>query len=301
MKTPLAYQYIKLSNVLGDTDSIPFESFLFSGGEWQIRFSPDSIAIGGEIIIEVSIVTSLDVMRLLITTDALRRINPYTPISVCMPYIPYARQDRVMVEGEALSIKVFADLINSQHYKNVYVLDPHSDVSKALINNLVLINIDDNVKNILADQWWGNLILVAPDAGALKKTFSVAKRNKITSVVCGFKERNVANGEITRTEIVYGNVDVKGATAVMIDDICDGGRTFVELAKRLKKDGASRVILIVSHGIFSKGFRPFVDLIDKIYSFNSPWSIMPEGRVESEYFKERVEIKRLTRFNVLGY
>lgn len=77
------------------------------------------------------------------------------------------------------------------------------------------------------------------------------------------KARNVQTGEITGTE-VYG--DVKDKVVLIIDDICDGGRTFIELGKVLKERGASKVILYVTHGIFSQGKQVFEGIIDEVYA-----------------------------------
>ena len=67
---------------------------------------------------------------------------------------------------------------------------------------------------------------------------------------------------------VYSN-DLKGATCVIVDDICDGGGTFLGLATELKAKNAGELILIVTHGIFSKGLESLTSVFDKIYSTNS--------------------------------
>ena len=54
-----------------------------------------------------------------------------------MPYIPNARMDRVKNENDVFTLKYFADFINSLHFSLVIVLDPHSAVSEALINNKI--------------------------------------------------------------------------------------------------------------------------------------------------------------------
>ncbi|MEI8631794.1 phosphoribosyltransferase family protein [Vibrio sp. PP-XX7] len=80
------------------------------------------------------------------------------------------------------------------------------------------------------------------------------------------KLRNLKTGEIIKTEVLG---DVKGKKVLIADDICDGGRTFVELAKVLKSEGATEISLFVTHGIFSKGFEVFAGLIDVIYTTDS--------------------------------
>ena len=62
---------------------------------------------------------------------------------------------------------------------------------------------------------------------------------------------------------------LEGRTAIITDDICDGGYTFIKVAEQLKAKGASKVILFVTHGIFSKGLDVFEGLIDHVYTTTS--------------------------------
>jgi len=62
---------------------------------------------------------------------------------------------------------------------------------------------------------------------------------------------------------------LEGRTAIITDDICDGGYTFIKVAEQLKAKGASKVILFVTHGIFSKGLGVFDGLIDHVFTTDS--------------------------------
>jgi ribose-phosphate pyrophosphokinase len=113
----------------------------------------------------------------------------------------------------------------------------------------------------------GALTLISPDAGASKKTVKIAEYfNGEPEVIQAQKLRNLKTGEIVKTEILG---DVKGKKVLIADDICDGGRTFIELAKVLKNQGAIEVSLFITHGIFSKGLEVFEGLIDTIYTTDS--------------------------------
>ena len=116
-------------------DFIIDKRFNFSGGEVQVTVKKMTSDV---VYITANLRSSDDVMALLMATDALRRQGA-TRIHLTMPYVPYARQDRVMNPGEALGIKVFCDLINAQNYSSVNILDPHSDVTPALLNNVLVI------------------------------------------------------------------------------------------------------------------------------------------------------------------
>jgi ribose-phosphate pyrophosphokinase len=245
--------------IFADHLEIKYESFVFSGGETHIQISEDGGCLKDrKVFINILIKKSSDLLLLLLATDALKRMGVKN-ISLYMPYIPYARQDRVCNKGEALSIKVFTDIINLQKYKKVFVLDPHSGVSTALINNCNEIDLYSclmEVKNIVKDK-----TIICPDAGAAKKYDHLYRKIGNTVIYCE-KKRDLKTGKIVKTDIKCNNIK---ADCIIIDDICDGGRTFIEIAKILKERGAKKIDLFVSHGIFSKGIDVFDSLIDKIY------------------------------------
>lgn len=240
----------------------------FPAGESLVRIvggyrvtSPISVGI------EMNFKGNGDIIDLLLLTDAVRRRwpNPGTTIDLSMKYMPYARQDRVCNTGESLSVKVIADIINAQGYSRVLCLDLHSDVSAALINNLSHIDISGGIGLVLR-QLHPDAVLVSPDAGANKKVLKFAKVRGFKTVVRADKERDVATGEILGTAVYSGHIGERDF--LIIDDICDGGRTFIELAKALRPLTAGKIYLYVSHGIFSKGAEVFEGLIDGIYTAN---------------------------------
>lgn len=238
------------------------ETFNFSGGECHVKVLSSDISDCTDV--TAYLYNSDDVMRLLLTVDAIRRVTPQTSINLTIPYFPYARQDRVCNEGEALSVKVIADLINSLHCASVTLYDPHSDVTPALVNHCKIISSAEIIANsplaaIIRDE---GLTLLSPDAGAEKKVRTVAKRLQTTQVLCASKTRDTATGEITSTQI-HG--DVSGKNIIIVDDICDGGRTFIELAKVLKNANAGDVYLYVTHGIFSQGLSALEGYFKHIY------------------------------------
>jgi len=259
-------QYLRLDEILQDVitymgETIEFERLRFNGGENHIKLlSP----VQEQVTIEAQLKNSDYVMELFMATDALRRAGA-KEITLLAPYIPYGRQDRVMVPGEPLSIKVFAQLINTQNYKAVYTFDNHSEVTTALIDRCIEISNHRMIKTFIYDNEGHGVRIVAPDGGALKKVFKLAQECN-RPVITAAKHRDVKTGEISRTEVLAQNLT--GSTCVIVDDICDGGRTFVELAKALKEKGAKKVILYVSHGIFSYGTIELCENIDKIYTTN---------------------------------
>ncbi len=109
--------------------------------------------------------------------------------------------------------------------------------------------------------------MIAPDKGAVERATLVQQALGLHSVVYATKVRNPEDGQILRTEVPE-DVGYKGKNLLIVDDICDGGRTFIELAKVLRQFDPSRIDLYVTHGIFSKGFKVFGSLIDNFYVAN---------------------------------
>ncbi len=205
-------------------------------------------------------------MQLLLFTDALRR-QGLNDIHLFIPYFPGARQDRVCNPGEPLSAKVYADLVNHQHYSSVHVFDPHSDVITALLNQVHITKNHRLIKAVV-DDLNTDITLVSPDAGSNKKIFELSAYLGGLPVVRADKIRDVKNGAIVGTEVFCD--DLSGKTALIVDDICAGGRTFIELAKKLKAKRCAKVVLAVSHYEGSAQISQLQESgIDAVYTTNS--------------------------------
>lgn len=220
----------------------------FAGGECHVKLNPQ-LAGAESVRINARLNTSDDVMNLCLTVDALRNMD-VKEIEVFMPYIPYARQDRVMVPGEPLSIKVFANIINALQLTKVYVFDAHSEVSVALLNNCRNILNHEMVKYFIDVFAIKDYVLVSPDLGAYKKVDKLAQKLEYkNNIATGIKIRDLATGQIIKSDVNTDNLH--GKACIIVDDICDGGRTFIELAKALKEKNCGDLYFIASHGIFS--------------------------------------------------
>ncbi len=202
-----------------------------------------------------------DIIELLLVADALKQADMILE-SIAIGYVPFGRQDRVAVPGEAFSLKVFANLINGLGAKEVCIVDPHSDVTMALIENSKVVRQDVIFLHYFENRT--DFYLISPDGGALKKIYKLASQVDCLGVIECTKDRDVKTGDITKT--IVHHEDLEGKDCVMVDDICDGGRTFVEIAKVLKKKNAGKITLMVTHGKFTKGLEVFKGLIDEIYT-----------------------------------
>lgn len=215
------------------------------------------------------ITNSDDLMLVLLYADALKR-DGYSNINLVMYYVPYSRQDRVCNPGEAFSLKVFCDIINSVGFKQVTIFDPHSDVTPALLHNVDVMSRFEYMKyRIMGINFPEYDYIVCPDGGARKKVMEDVKyvkfKNEPRIVFCD-KVRDLQTGKLSGFE-VYAD-DCSG-DCLIIDDICDGGGTFIGLANVLKSRGATNIDLFVSHGIFSQGLDKFEGLFRRVYTTSS--------------------------------
>ena len=224
-----------------------------------------------------------DFMLLAQLTDAVRHATDIQVSHLELAWLPWARQDRHMVNGDSFALKVFANQLNVLNFDKVFLLDPHSDAAAAAINNSVVIAQEsclmksEKLRQAIST---GKLMLVAPDAGALKKIHNVAKASGARDYAILTKERDVATGNLTGFALVSG--DVAGKDVLIVDDLCDAGGTFIGSAQVLRDAGARSVSLYVTHGVFSKGVENLLNNgIDAIYTTTSfASSELREPRVE---------------------
>jgi ribose-phosphate pyrophosphokinase len=169
-----------------------------------------------------------------------------------IPYLMASRYDRHMVEGDSFDLKVVANIINSLNFESVLLFDTHSDVSSALIERSKVIT----NRRLVEEYKEENAVLIVPDAGAAKKADKYREWNDcIKDEVYCIKHRD-EEGNI-RLKVIEPE-KCTDRNCVVIDDLCDGGRTFVEIAKQIKP---KHLTLMITHAIFSKG----IDELKKYY------------------------------------
>ena len=160
-----------------------------------------------------------------------------------MPYIPTARMDRVKNDDEVFTLKYFCDFINSLNFLRVYVLDAHSDVSTALLNNCKNDNPRDYIKDAIR-QISDDIVLYFPDAGAAKRYSDLFPE----IIYCyGEKKRDWKSGKILGLDIRSNGIDLNGKTVLMIDDIIAYGGSLFYSANALKEAGVDKIYAYATH------------------------------------------------------
>lgn len=188
-----------------------------------------------------------------------------------VPHMFADRSDRRFDDNQSFDLKRVIETINDCHFKRVTVLDPHSDVTMALLNRGRKLTSYEYVSKSITHAAMAigdsgrvaDIVLVSPDAGAYKKVFDYGEKLNLP-VMAAVKYRD-KEGKIS---MVFTQ-EVTGLDCFIVDDLCDGGRTFITLAKLLKERGAKSVRLYITHGIFSQGFYELHQYLDHIYCTNS--------------------------------
>jgi ribose-phosphate pyrophosphokinase len=264
-----------------DKSEVKFEVQRFPDGQIDVRLLDSLIshttAFPGLRDADVKIYARVnsfnDLAILLSATAALRRLY-VKDIFLHLPYLLGARSDRKFVRGgTSWLVDVLAPILRAQNYRTINVLDVHSDVAAACLPNLLVETNAKLVQWAIEQSGSKNYCIAAPDAGALKKVYGLAEEIKYTGpLLVGQKHRDLGTGKILST-----TVDIPGGTqgkdVFIVDDICDGGRTFLELAKAIRDwDGVAdvgKIYLIVTHGIFSAGYKELGKVFEHVYTTNS--------------------------------
>jgi ribose-phosphate pyrophosphokinase len=186
-------------------------------------------------------------MELLIMIDACRRASA-RQITAVIPYYGYARADRKTAGRESITAKLAANLIAQAGASRVLAMDLHS----AQIQGYFDIPMDHvygspTLVEYLARKQLSDLVVVSPDVGGVARARAFAKRLNDAPLAIIDKRRQAHN--VAEVMNVIG--DVKGKTAVLVDDMIDTAGTILEGAKLLRKEGASQVYACATHAVFS--------------------------------------------------
>ncbi len=242
----------------GENVPLIYNSWSFPDGQPHIILGSK---VQNEIVrITVSLTSLEELFDLLLVRDILQRNDNVIHLSI--RYLMGARMDRPIDDHQPFTLKVITDML--QGFDSVQILDAHSQVAVDLLDATNLYPFQE-VRDLLQDFDPSNTAIVIPDQGAKARVLAlVGGTGHARFVVCS-KERDLATGKLSGFHIE--NPWRVRDECVIIDDICDGGRTFVGLAKLLREAGAKHITLFVTHGIFSKGRG--LEGIETIYATDS--------------------------------
>ena len=218
----------------------------FSDGETQIEIHENTRGLDVCVLQSTCTPVNDNLMQLLIIIDALKRASAER-ITAIIPYYGYGRQDRKVKPRVPISAKLVADLITVAGASRVVSMDLHAGQIQGYFNipvdnifaaPLLLIHIRKHFQD--------NLVIVSPDAGGVERARAFAKRLEASLAIID-KRRDAPN--IAEAMNIIG--EVKGKTAIILDDMVDTAGTLTQAARALKKRGASNIYACCTHPVLS--------------------------------------------------
>jgi len=225
---------------------VPGQAKRFPDGEGHVRITGD--VRGQDVIIVQSTAPDANLVELLLWQDAAWEAGARGVTSV-VPYLGYARQDRVFESGEAVSSRAAARAIAGSSDR-IITVDPHKEEILQFFGGKG--HSVSAVGQLAAElSRWGVDTVLAPDKGARPRAEAAAK-------VMGARVDHLEKTRLSPTQVVMAakDLDVRGARVAIVDDLIASGATMLTAAKQLKAQGASAVYAACTHGLFTGGSAP---------------------------------------------
>ena len=180
-------------------------------------------------------------------------------VTLRVPYLPYGRQDKDISNVSSFALTIFKEVLYNNNITRIETFDAHSKTE--MVYPLETVSVVDFHKTVIHHD-----LVCYPDKGAATRYSKMNDRPYIYAE----KVRDQLTGNITGLNLITNGQDIEGKTIAIVDDICDGGMTFIKVAEAIKPHNPKQIDLVVSHGIFSKGKRALVDAgITEFYTTNS--------------------------------
>lgn len=247
---------MKLNLINLEDSDIKYTIFSFPDGEKQISIDSE-IDRKKEIKVICRITNAEELFVLMQVNDILSRhgVKWYLHIT----YLMSMRMDRVMDFNRPFSLSIVGNILKNFSAYNIEILEPHSERVIDLANSFGRIFINE-----IDSEYFKDATIVYPDRGSAERYQGYFCKG----IIVFEKKRNIKTGKIESFEIDYANLTSKNF--VFVDDLCDGGGTFLgelEVLKEKYPDGI--FTLIVCHAVNEQGLRKVLDKFDKVVISNS--------------------------------
>ena len=221
----------------------------FANGETYVNIQGDMRNKDVYIMPTTGTTVNDNLMETYLKADAARRMGANRVVAV-LPNFPYGRQERKTEPGEPISARLNLALLHASGVDEVITTDLHAAALQGFARQMKLTDLSsleemtDYFKSKDLDK--DNLVIVSPDLGGVKRADKFAKALDCDKAII-YKNRKAHN--IAVAESLLG--DVEGKDCIIYDDIIDTAGTITEAAKMLKKNGANRIFIAASHGLFN--------------------------------------------------
>ncbi|MEK6982203.1 MAG: ribose-phosphate diphosphokinase [Candidatus Micrarchaeota archaeon] len=230
----------------------------------------------------------VSILQTLFMLNSLHAVNAST--TLVAPYLPYARQDKIFLEGEVKSADIICSLLASAGLKKLITFNCHFMKKEGEIENQGL-----KIKNISfaeqliehAKKKFDNkkFDIIAPDKGALYlvEKFGGKAMEKVRG---GYVKGDVAHRAISK---MVADFELKEKNVLIVDDMISGGGTMIEACKVLREMGAKKIFCAATHGFFlNDALLKLNEVCDGVFVSNSIPSPVSEVDILQELKNQKV-------------
>jgi ribose-phosphate pyrophosphokinase len=271
-------------------EEIKFETF--PNGETRIVEESYYEALDFGNVVSFKYENDSDLIKLMFVKKLLDTTHEGNPNHLIIYYMPYSRMDR-SENDSPFTLKYVTEFINGLNFDSVEVIEPHSDVTVALLDRAKANYINFELIEAVKEEVGFNNdtdYIVFPDTGASKRYSKMLAKN----VLIGHKIRNFQTGEITSLQLIGEGIG--GKKAIIVDDLSSYGGTFIKTADALDRLGVEEVYLLVAHAENSIFKGELFYSIDKVFTTDS--ILTEQGNRENAKFKNQLHIFKLEGENV---
>ncbi len=247
----------------------PSEIFIFPDGERRIQIQENVVDEDVVIVQPTTPPVDTSYFELFFLADAAKRSGARS-VTAVVPYLGYQRQDHVFRDGEAVSLEVIVNTMQSVGIDKVISFDLHTvKIPEVFSIPMVHLSALELFAEEIKKQGWAGLdtVLVSPDMGGIRRIEILSKMLSDMPYVTIEKNRDLATGHVEMAEIT-GEVTHR---VVIVDDMISSGGTIVKAAEALKKRGAKEIYVFVTHPVFSQEAPKILQdsVVDKVYVTDS--------------------------------
>lgn len=257
------------------TNGEGYEVISFPDGEKHLKINKLDRKDTVEIICRI---TNSDELFLLMQLSDILNRQCVSVDKITIPYLMTMRCDRLFSFEQPFSLKIVSNVINSFHAKQVVIIEPHSNTCLDLIKN-------SKAEYVIGKLVDNDSIFCLPDKGA---ELRYGSNGFIHQPIICTKKRDVGTGKLTGFEIEEIGDYKGGNTIIVIDDLCDGGGTFVGIAKKLRELKPSELTLAITHAVQKDGIERVSGFYDKVIITNSykDWKDLPSNVIIKNYLED---------------
>lgn len=251
----------------------------FSDGEIDV-FVKDDVNNSNVFIIQSNSAPVNDnIIELSLIADALKRSGA-KKITAVIPYLGYSRKEKQSRSGEPISAKVIADLIVASGISKVVCLDLHADSIVGFFNvPVIYLTALEVLAARVKKEKIVKPIVVSPDVGGVKRARNFANILNAPLVVIE-KHRDI--GKRDKIEVLSMSGEIKGDTAIIVDDVISTGSTIIASANALREKGVNKIIVCATHGVLVSNAIENLEKssIDKVFITDSIERKLKSSKIE---------------------